>query len=289
MRAQFEATTYEKYLISELAHTRSLFFPPGQVTEDIVSFAVGVRNSKRAFWRLFPHMYPRWRRMLFQLPPGTPLGVEWWLQLEQEIENFPKFKFNCFIQARRPERMEPGESGTNAPWKKPYFRYDLAAGQHQALATLAKAASANTMVVYASPAFCTSAELWAAIDGGTLVERSSFCEAAKLKSRSRYCFSSAGGTGVIQPGMARIKSAAFDRTLEALNEVQPVESNLAFLIATAEAVHGAAEQLGDQQETYQAVVASLFKESASPLAAALARIYAFQFACNVQLMIGYAD
>lgn len=287
MHAEFEEKTYEQHLTSELVHSRRLFFPPGQVLENIVGFDVALRTSNHHFWKLFPHMYPWWRRMFFMHPPGVHLRHEWWQELEHEIEHFPKFKFNCFIQAKRPNRMVRSDAAEYASWSKPYFRYDTFLSQQQALESLARKTSDNAIVAYACPAFHTYGELWDAINSGQLVKQSNFCEIAKLNGHGRYSFVDPGNLGIAHSDPTPIESKPFDRALDALQDQAPRESNSAFLAETAGAIAGASEQLGPLRETYTSLAATLFQDADSKLAKSLAKIYAFQFVCNVQLLIGY--
>jgi hypothetical protein len=287
MNAEFEEKTYEQHLTSELVHSRRLFFPPGQVLEDIVGFDVALRTSNHHFWKLFPHMYPLWRRMFFMYPPGVQMRHEWWQVLEHEVEHFPKFKFNCFIQAKRPNRMVRSDAAEYASWSKPYFRYDTFSSQQQALESLAQKTFGTAIVAYACPAFHTYRELWDAINSGKLVQESNFCEIAKLKGHGRYSFESPGNYGIAHSEPTPIESWSFEQALESLQNQEPRQSNSAFLAETADVIAAASEQLGNLRETYSSLSATLFKKSDSKLAQSLAKIYAFQFVCNVRLLIGY--
>lgn len=287
MHAEFEEKTYEQHLTSELMHNRRLFFPPGQVLENIVGFDVALRTSNHAFWKLFPHMYPWWRWMFFMHPPGTHLRHEWWQELEHEIEHFPKFKFNCFIQAKRPDRMIRSDAEEYSSWNKPYFRYDTFLSQQLALESLAQKTSGKSIVVYACPAFHKYSELWASINSGQLVKQSNFCEIARLNGHSRYSFDTSGNTGIAHSEPTPIESKPFEQALEELHNQDPRQSNSAFLAETAEMIVNASEHLGELRETYMSLAETLFKEADSKLARSLAKIYAFQFVCNVQLLIGY--
>lgn len=287
MYAEFEEKTYELHLTSELVHRRKHFFPPGQVLEDIVGFDVALRTSNRQFWKLFPHMSPWWRRMFFWYPPGTRLSNEWWQELEHEIEHFPRFKFNCFIQAKRPNRMVRSDAAEYPSWSRPYFRYDTFQSQQQALEALAATTAGKAIVVYACPAFHTYGELWAAIKAGKLVQSSNFCEIERLNGHTRYSFVSPGNKGIAHSEPEPIESKPFELVLEALHDQDPRQSNVAFLIETAENILAASEKLGTLRETYSSLAATLFDETNNKLARALAKIYAFQFVCDVQLLIGY--
>lgn len=287
MYAEFEEKTYEQHLTSELVHSRRLFFPPGQVLEDIVGFDVALRTSNPHFWNLFTHMYPWWRRMLRMCPPGTYLKGEWWEELEHEIECFPRFKFNCFIQAKRPNRMVRSDAAEYASWNKPYFRYNTFPNQQQALESLAQRTSGKAIVVYACPAFHTYSDLWEAIYSSNLVKESNFCEVEKLKGHFRYSFISSGNYGIAHSEPTPIESRPFKQALEALQDQEPHQSNLSFITNTSEEIDSAAEQLGPLRKTYVAFTAMIFKKANSKLAKALAKIYAFRFVCNVQILIGY--
>jgi hypothetical protein len=258
MHAEFEEKTYEQHLTSELVHSRPLFFPPGQVLESLVGFDVALRTSNGHFWKLFPRMYPWWRKMFFMHPPGVHLMPEWWQELEHEIEYFPKFKFNCFIQAKRPNRMIRSDAAEYSLWKKPYFRYDTFLNQQQALESLAQNTSGKAIVTYACPAFHTYRELWAAINSGHLVKQSNFCEIAKLNGHARFSFVTSGNVGIAHSDPTLSESKPFEQALEALQDQSPRQSNSAFLSETAQAIASASEHLGGLQETYVSLANTLF-------------------------------
>jgi hypothetical protein len=285
--AQFEEKTYEQHLTFELVHGRRLFFPPGQVLEGVIGFDVALRTSDRTFWNLFPQMSPWWRRLFSMHPPGMRLSNKWWKELEDEIEHFPRFKFNCFVQAKRPSCMVGSNAAEYSYWKKSYFRYDTFSSQQQALESLAQRTIGKALVVYACPAFHTLDKLWRAIHSGQLVKQSNFCEIAKLKGHSRYSFITPGNSGVAHSEPTPIESTPFEQALDALQNQPPAQSNTAFLVNTAESIVGASEQLDELRETFTSLAATIFEEADSKFARSLATIYAFQLVCNVQLLIGY--
>lgn len=287
MLAEFEEKPYEQHLTSELIHGRRLFFPPGQVLENIVGFDVAIRTSDRRFWRLFPHMRSWWHSMLFLPPPGTRLDNQWWSQLEDEVQHFPRYKFNCFIQAKRPERMVRSDAAEYSTWNSRYFRYDAFLSQQQALEVLARNVSAKAIVVYASPSFHTYHELWVAISASQLVAESNFCEVAQMSGHSRYSYVDSGNAGFAHSDGTPIESTPFSEALDALEAEEPQQSNLEFIQLTSAAVDTAAEELGPLSEAYRAMVDKLFQDTDVPLAKHLARIYAFQYVCNVRLLLGY--
>lgn len=288
MRAEFEEKTYEQHLTSELVHSRRLFYAPGQVLEGLVGFDAAIHTSNHAFWKNFPHMYQWWHRIFFKYPPGEQLRPEWWKELEQEVEHFPKFKFNCFIQAKRPDHMVRSGTAEYKSWGKPYFRYDTFSSQQRALEALARRTMGKGIVVYACPAFHTSQKLWAAVRSGELVHQSNFCEIIKLSGHSRYSFVSAGSSGIAHSEPVPVESASFEHALDMLENQEPAQSNLEFLAETAESIENAIKDIeGEFYETYSLISRSLFRGADKGLARSLASIYAFQFICNVRLLIGF--
>lgn len=287
MDAQFEEKTYETQLMIELVQSGRRLFAPGQVLEGIVGFDMAVLTSDRHFWKQFPNLYPRWRRYFGIIPQGVRPRNEWWPRLDDEIEYFPKFKYNCFIQAKRPNRMVGSKAREYDHWNAPYFRYDTFLSQQLALESLAVGTSGNALVTYACPAFHKFDELTAAIGSHQIVKQSNFCEISNLVGHGRYSFVSPGHKGWAHSDPVRIESKPFDQALETLRNQGSQQSNSAFLSDTAEAIVGAAEKLGDLQSSFAYFAENTFQDANSQLARSLAKIYAFQFVCNVQLLIGY--
>lgn len=286
MRSQFEEKTYEQYLTSELVHGRREFFPPGQVLEEIVGFDVSLRTSSQSFWRLFPHLSPFWHRILRRYPAGIELSPEWWHELEEDIQRLAPFKFNCFIQAKRPDCMVRPDAAEYSCWNCPYFRYDTFASQQRALVTLAERTLGKAAVVYACPAFRTCHELWEAKRSAQLVSRSNFCEVLKLNGHSRFSFTTSGNTGFAHSHPVPVESTAFEDLLDLLQNQEPSESNIAFLANTSEHLTNAADDLDDLRRAFSLIRDSLFQDFGSQLATSLATIYAFQLVCSVTMLIG---
>ena len=288
MRAQFEEKTYEQHLTAELTDSRT-FFPPGQVLENVLGFDVALRTGDRHFWRLFRHMYPFWREMMFMAPPGVLPESMWWRELERGLEFFPRFKFNCFLQVKRPDRMVRSDAAEYECWNAPYFRYGIQQHQQNALELLTQKTSGKAIVAYACPAFYTFSDLWAAVRDGQLVRQSNFCEAEKLKGHGRYTYIEAGNIGIGHSEPTPIESAPLEQTLERLFSQESDQNNIAFLARTGELIHEAAELLGPVAKTYHAIVYDLLRNLESKLAKSLVRIYAFEFVSRSRLLIGYED
>jgi hypothetical protein len=292
--AEFEEKTYEQHLTFELIGGRNLFFPPGQVLEGKIGFDVALLTKNRSFWKNFPNVWgPWWYEILFHYPPGTGIPRKLWQELQRNIEYFPKFKFNCFIQAKRPEYMIGFHASEYSSWNKPYFRYDLNSSQQNALEFLAQETNKKALVIYACPTFYTLSDYWKIQPQKEgLIRNSNFCEVEKLKGNPphhRYSFTEPGNKGVAHSDPEPIESIPLDQALEELQRQEPSDSNLAFLSRTAELTHSASERLGNLGEAYSLIERnfSQITEGLGPLAKALGRIQAFQLVSNVNLLIGY--
>ena len=287
MRAEFEEKSYEQHLVFSLVHGRPLFFSPGQVLENILGFDVALRTTDRDFWNMFPTVMSWWRSIFFGYYPGTRLSRELWDHFEATIEDWPKFKFNCFIQAKRPSRMLRSDAAEYSSWRCTYFRYDTMPHQQQALQSLAQRTLGTAIVVYACPAFHTFAELTAAIKDRDLVKKSNFCEVEKLNGHKRYSFTRPGNEGFAHSDPIPVESRPFEQALDALQERDAARSNMDFLMETGETIGDVAENLGPLYQPFTAIANLLSQKIDGNLAKALAKIHAFEFVCNVQLLIGY--
>lgn len=289
MRAEFEEKTYENYLTLELVGNRRLCFSPGQVLESILGFDAAFYTTNHSFWRNFPLPRPWWYFERFNHPLGIKLSREWWQELEEEIEHFPKFKFNCFVQAKRPAYMVSPISAEYSSWKMPYFRYDTFPDQQKALESLAQKTSGKAIVVYACPAFHKSKELFEFNAGRLLVQKSNFCEIIRLNNHNRYSFTKPGNKGIAHSEPEPVESMPFGQSLDELGNQESTQSNVTFLTRTAELTHSAAEQLGNLFEAYSLVEgrSSQNADGMGSLAKSLARINSFLLVCNVKLLIGY--
>src|SRR5690242_12323773 len=92
--AEFEEKEFEGALYRELARG-NLFWPPGQVLESYLGFDAALFVDDPFFWHL--HGIRRW-------PRGFSLYSKWphlpWNRLRRR--RLPRFRVNCFIQAKRP-------------------------------------------------------------------------------------------------------------------------------------------------------------------------------------------
>jgi len=185
MKCEFEEKTYEQYHNIELLSESKIFYPPGQVQENILGFDSALFSKNLKFWKLWREI-PLWRELLWQfwpfIPPGLYLNDLFWDRFEETLDYRTKerFKFNVFIQYKRPEYIKSAKAKEYSYWNKPYFRYNITIHQHRALINIEKLASELAIVTYAAPAFCSNEELNNYFSSGKLIENSNYVKPSTL-------------------------------------------------------------------------------------------------------------
>lgn len=121
---------------------------------------------------------------------------EWQEYFEIADCYFPPFRFNLFVQHKRPEFIGSHLGKERDHWERPYFRYDIDSNQQACLEKLETVAGNDALVTYACAAFHTSQELWDHTTRITLIESSNFVRPADLIGHERYSFDLPGSTGL---------------------------------------------------------------------------------------------
>ncbi len=289
MLAEFEEKQYEQHLNNALLRDKRLLFPPGQVLENYLGFDAALFTVHPKFWRHFPWLYEEhfwfWRRP----PNGTRLPKELWKKIEYLIEDLPKFKFNTFIQHKRPEYMTVSRAAEWASWNAPYYRYKLISHQQSALSRLEKIIANKGVVVYACPAFHTLQELWATVKQDSIIDKSNFCQAGKLDNHQVYTFQKAGNYGIAHSEQEKVESYDILRGLGGLSQSEPSQSNKEHLAKLAKTIDSVMTEENKQpSKIYKDVVKYLVGESKEvEIVNISAKIYAFRFIMNTDILIGY--
>lgn len=200
MQCEFEEKQYEQILNMELAW-KSRVFPSGQILENTLGIDAALMSRNLNFWKIWSewgHIAP---------PMGVYLQRELWEDAEKKLNdyNFPRFKYNLFVQHKRPEFIS-SKLGKEYPyWQKPYFRYYLYEYQLQILLYLEQQVKSNAIVIYACPAFWTNKELFETYFH-QIIENSNYVKPHQLQHHSRYTFSASGKQGKAFSDPERIES-----------------------------------------------------------------------------------
>ena len=153
MDCEFEEKQYEEPLNFELAERGSLIFSPGQVFENTLGIDVALFSKNPDFWRIWQGnlLFPFFR----SYKRGVFINRKWWNKFQQDLDDkrFPKFKFNVFLQHKRPEYVSRSNGLEFAEWRQPYFRYYTTPDQQVRLEKLEEEVASQGIVVYACPLF----------------------------------------------------------------------------------------------------------------------------------------
>jgi hypothetical protein len=190
MEIEFKEKTYEKYFGHEIAQMTNISFSPDQCDEEILGFDEAFFVPERWFRLYGP--YVRRRRL------GRLTGVE--ISEFNETGKFiakhmPPFRFNVFVQFKRPQFLTSRRSREWSDWKKSYYRYATTPHQQEALERIEKQSQGRAATIYASPAFWKADDLWNHVSNNKIINHSNMANALKLKGHKKYSYVSPGHIG----------------------------------------------------------------------------------------------
>ena len=291
--AHFEEKQYEQHLNIELLQGSNLIFPPGQHLENIFGFDAALFTRNRAFWKHFLGGYPWYRRFLKTYLDGLYFPKEAF-GLEEAFNNdLPSFKFNAFIQHKRPERMVKETASEWQSWGRHYYRFKVLEHQQKTLEVLESNIGNQGIVTYASPAFHTREEFWEVHKTQSFVENSNFCQPHKLSGHASYTYVAPGTTGIAHSEPEEVVSKGLMEELQRLSqlETQTESTNSEFVAETCELVESSLKTDKKQFSFYSNIMLDL--DSHQPdtprLLRDLYRLSAFKFVSGTSLYFGTSE
>jgi hypothetical protein len=282
MECEFEEKQYEYQMNRQLEKKRSVTFVSGQVLENTIGIDAAILSYDPIFWSLWRAQNPK---------SGIRLSPKLWDFMKKHIDNdeFPaKFKYNVFMQYKRPEYISSPRANEFKTWNKPYFRYDIDDEQQDILCRLEQKVSKCAIVAYACPSFWRRKELWRYQANRRLVENSNFVQPIVLNGHKRYTFVKSGKDGIPFSEPKKTLGISLLEEIDKLSERQmPFESNSGFITSLYKNVREVVDKSSEEfREGYYLIL-----ESAGPLehnlARSLAGILTFCFMVNVSWAIGY--
>jgi hypothetical protein len=194
--AEFHEKEFEGFLYSQLEASDRQLWHPHEVLENYLGFDRAMFLADSFLWRVHGH-----RRPLRGFAPFY--FYDMWPALRQSgvpKSRLPRFRLNCFIQAKRPEfgSRIPKSVKSLGP-QRPVFRINLDAEQQETLERVSARVGDRAIIAYAAPAFHRSAELFAHGARGTVPEHSTFPDVTSLSGHSRWYYNSPGATGIRNP------------------------------------------------------------------------------------------
>ena len=293
MLSEFEEKQYEQHLNIELLQGSNLIFPPGQHLENVLGFDAALFTRNKNFWRHFLGGYPWYRRFFRSYLNGMYFPTDAY-ELEDAFNNdFPQFKFNAFIQHKRPERMVKDTAAEWGSWNKDYYRYKVLDHQQLTLETLEMSVGDQGVVTYASPAFHTKQEFWDVHKSQSFIQNSNFCQPSKLIGHRAYTYISPGTNGIAHSEPEKVESKHLVNELERLSQSDTKQElkNTEFVSNSCELIETALKPQEKYRELYNEIVGDLdmHQQEAPKLLRDLYRLSVFKFVTGTNLYFGVED
>lgn len=284
--AEFEEKTYENFFGSEVVRLVRDHFSPGQIDESTLgfdgSFFIPFFCRNIHFSRLFPRWLGRF--------PGIILSD---LDYITDVidRDLPQHRLNLFVQYKRPEYVLGHRAAEWNCWQRPYFRYALTDHQQKALERLEQESNGRAAVVYASPAFWKSSELYERARFRRVVADSNIAQVSAMTGHSKFTYTNSGAAGIAHSEPEQVNGLSLQEILNRglKNEKLPLTAHI---IATSKAIQSVFEnddigmQLLESAKAAELYNSGLDEESLSEqFVKALATIAAFTNVTNVQLYL----
>lgn len=284
MQCEFEEKQYEHPLNNELAW-KGRIYNTGQVFENKIAIDAAIFSKSRKFWNLWSN--PRkmkWRS-------GTRIKRELWNLVEEtwNSDKFPKFKFNLFVQHKRPEYISSPSGNEYYYWKQPYFRYDLTEHQQNILDRLEQRVSSNAIVVYACPSFWRFRNLWKFINERVLIENSNFVQPHRLHGHERYSFIRGGKDGQAFSQPAKVEGVNILVEIDRMF-TRPIkfENNVQFVNEIAKEIKKVIQESDERTKESYFVLQRAITLPEHELGRSLITILIFTYFTNTTWGIGYS-
>jgi hypothetical protein len=209
MQIEFKEKPYEKYFAAEIARLTNVSFSPDQCDEEFLGFDDAFRLPTWFFRRWLPHVHlRRWSRL-------NGISVR---ELDDIVGEFsrrmPPFRFNLFVQYKRPEYLSRKSAQEWSCWDAPYFRYETTPHQQDLLEELERQSRGRAATVYASPAFWKADDLWSSVTAQSVIGNSNIANVTKLRGHSRFTYITHGNFGKGHSDPVDLESPTIERVIE---------------------------------------------------------------------------
>lgn len=221
MEIQFKEKTYEKYFGHELSRLTTITYSPDQCDESILGFDEAFFMPKEWFQRHGPYVRRSRRGRLsgIEIKDFNFLG-------KLAAERMPPFKFNLFVQFKRPKFLSSRGAKQWSDWKQSYYRYETTPHQQEALEKIDAQSYGRAATIYASPAFWGDSDLWENVRNEDVVNHSNMAEVGKLRGHDHYSYTTPGFHGKGHSETVDIESQPLSQIIgSALERNEPIPLN----------------------------------------------------------------
>jgi hypothetical protein len=207
--AAFKEKTFEKYFGFELARLTNITFSPDQCDERFIGFD----DAFLLPWHFLRHNLPYMRNSRRRRQHGISLK-EFDFHASKLSERLPDFKFNLFVQYKRPAYVDHFNGKEWSYWGNPYFRFDVTPHQQKILAAMEAQSHGRASVIYASAAFWTNEDLYRFSAAEEIVANTNISNVALLVGHGRYTYDKPGTFGIGHSEPEPIASTSIYQILE---------------------------------------------------------------------------
>lgn len=291
MLSEFEEKQYEQHLNIELLQGNNLIFPPGQCLENVLGFDAALFTRHKDFWHHFLGEQPWYLKFFKTYLNGLHFPIEAFKLEDSFNTEFPQFKFNAFIQHKRPERMTKNTAAEWASWGQEYFRYKLLTHQQTVLEFLETTVGTDGIVTYASPAFHTKNEFWDTHKSQSFIKRSNFCQPLKLVNHHAYTYIEPGTIGIAHSEPENTESRNLLSDLERLSQTESPNdiTNTEFLAISCNLLESSIKNQERYKFLYNKIIEDLdaHQQETPMFLRNLYKLAAFKFVTGISLYFGF--
>lgn len=256
---EFKEKTYEKYFGHELSRLTNTTFSPDQCDEELLGFDEAFFLPQEWFFQFGPYVRRSRRRHLtgVEITEFNKYGA-------LVAKHMPPFKFNLFVQFKRPTFLTSRGAKQWSDWNQSYYRYETTPHQQEALERIADQSHGRAATIYSSPAFWQASDLWKHVGNEDVVKQSNMADARKLKGHNHYTYIEPGFRGKGHSETVDIISKPLAQLIEnGIERNEPLQLNQ-HLKETAAAIIKATSNSDLVTPVFQSVQAAIGFEEFDP-------------------------
>lgn len=220
MKAQFKEKTFETYFGFELARLTKRTYAPDQCDENRLGFDGAFYLPHRFPLPIIPH------RRLRHLRSKDGISLK---QIDDIADHYlrhlPAYKLNLFVQYKRPDFITTNRGTEWNSWNKAYYRFDIDTNQQKRLAALKNFAKRRADVVYESPAFFLSTDLYTYAESGNIVAKSNITDVMKLVGHHCFTYQNPGSSGKAHSEPVEVESRSLDQIIADAQDLEELPLN----------------------------------------------------------------
>jgi hypothetical protein len=191
VQTEFKEKTYEKYFSGEIARLTNISFSPDQCDENFLGFDDAFMIPLFHPFSMLPYV-----RRSRRLRRNGILLSELNLLTDEIVRRMPPFRFNFFVQYKRPEFLRTRGAREWSHWQSAYYRFCVTPHQQSLLERIESMSNGRAATVYASPAFWSANDLWQNVLAEQIIDNSNIASVNRLVGHDCYTYVESGSRGI---------------------------------------------------------------------------------------------